>query len=108
MRSNVDPAFVRRLEFVVEFEEPGRDERRALWEVHLPPEAPVDDDVNLDDLADLYAVPGALIRNAAVAAAFLAAADGGSISDVHLVRAMRREYQKSGRAFPGAPAGTTA
>jgi hypothetical protein len=108
MRSNVDPAFVRRLEFVVEFEEPSRDERRALWEVHLPPEAPVDDDVSLDDLAELYAVPGALIRNAAVAAAFLAADDGGSISHAHLVRAMRREYQKSGRAFPGRPAGTTA
>jgi len=43
-----------------------------------------------------------LIRNAAVAG-FLAAADGQPISRHHFVRAIRREYDKSGRAFPGSP-----
>jgi hypothetical protein len=50
-------------------------------------------------------VVGGFIRNAAVAAAFLAATDGSEITRHHLVRAVRREYEKAGRAFPGVPVG---
>ena len=50
---------------------------------------------------------GGVIRNAAVAAAFLAAAEGSAITRHHLVRAIQREYEKSGRTFPGMPAGRT-
>jgi len=107
-RQNVDPAFIRRLEFVVEFEEPGPREREALWRCHLPQEAPLDRDISLAELASLYPVVGGVIRNAAVAAAFMAAAEGSSITTKHLVRAMRREYEKSGRPFPGTPFGVTA
>jgi ATPase family protein associated with various cellular activities (AAA) len=108
LRHNLDPAFVRRLEFVVEFEEPGLVERRALWRCHLPEQAPLADDVRLDELAEQFAVVGALIRNAAVSAGFLAVADGGRITQTHILRSLRREYQKAGRAFPGLPAGSTA
>jgi hypothetical protein len=108
LRQNIDPAFLRRLEFVLEFEEPGPVERRALWQCHFPPVAPLADDVNLHELAALYPVVGGLIRNAAVAAAFLAAAEGTPITRSHVVRAVRREYDKSGRAFPGLPAGMPA
>jgi SpoVK/Ycf46/Vps4 family AAA+-type ATPase len=107
LRQNVDPAFIRRLEFVVDFDEPGPAEREALWRCHLPPEAPLAPDVDLLELVGLYPIVGALIRNAAVAAGFLAAAEGGPITRSHLVRAVRREYEKSGRAFPGVPAGVS-
>ena len=105
LRQNMDPAFVRRLEFVVAFEEPGREERLALWRCHLPPGAPLASDVDLAELAALYPMVGGLIRNAAVAAAFLAAADGGVITRSHFVRAIRREHEKAGKAFPGLPTG---
>ena len=85
-------------------------ERRALWRCHLPQGVPLADDVNLAEMAGLYPIVGGLIRNAAVAAGFLAASDGGeqaTITRSHLVRAVRREYEKSGRAFPGVPAGMT-
>jgi SpoVK/Ycf46/Vps4 family AAA+-type ATPase len=108
LRQNIDPAFTRRLEFVVDFEEPGPHERVALWQGHLPPGAPLADDVNLRELASLYPVVGGFIRNAAVAAAFLAATEGTPITRSHIVRAIRREYEKSGRAFPGLPAGIAA
>jgi len=62
--------------------------------------------VNLYEFAALYPVVGGFIRNASVAAAFLAAADGCRIGRNHFLRAIRREYEKSGRAFPGFPAGT--
>lgn len=106
LRQNIDPAFLRRLEFVVDFDEPDREERHRLWRCHVPSEDLLEGDVNLVEFASLYAVVGGFIRNAAVAAAFLAAADGGKIGRGHLLKAIRREYEKSGKAFPGMPAGT--
>jgi hypothetical protein len=107
LKQNIDNAFLRRLEFVIEFEPPGVDEREALWRCHLPPTAPLAPDVDLRQLAALYPITGGLIRNAAVAAAFLAAAAGSPIGRPHLIAAIAREYDKSGKAFPGAPAGVT-
>jgi SpoVK/Ycf46/Vps4 family AAA+-type ATPase len=105
LRQNVDPAFLRRLELVIDYDEPDRVQREALWKVHVPGGAPLAQDADLAELAALYPVNGGFIRNAAVAAAFLAASEGAAISRLHFVRAIRREYQKSGRAFPGYPAG---
>jgi hypothetical protein len=105
LKQNIDPAFLRRLEFVIELEQPGIAEREALWRCHLPPHAPLAADVDLAELAALYPISGGLVRNAAVAAAFLAAAAGSAITRAHLVGAIAREYAKSGKAFPGAPAG---
>jgi hypothetical protein len=103
LRKNIDPAFIRRLDFVVEFPEPSAREREELWRKHIPERAPVGPDVDLRELAARYPVVGAWIRNASVAAAFLAAAAGGTITQNHLVSATRREYEKSGRAYPGDP-----
>jgi len=102
-RQNIDAAFLRRLEFVIDFQEPDREERVALWKCHLPPDVPMAEDVNLYELAALYPVVGGVIRNAAVAAGFLAARDGVPIDRLHFVHAIRREYAKAGRSFPGAP-----
>jgi hypothetical protein len=104
-KQNIDAAFTRRLEFGVDFDEPDREQRFRLWRTHIPPGAPLAADVNLYELAALYPVVGGFIRNAAVAAAFLAATDGSEITRHHLVRAVRREYEKAGRAFPGVPVG---
>ena len=106
LRANVDPAFTRRLEAVVTFEEPGLPERVALWRCHIPSTAPLAGDLDIEELATLFPVVGGVIRNAAVAAAFLAASDGGRIRREHVIRAIQREYEKHGRAFPAIP-GTT-
>jgi SpoVK/Ycf46/Vps4 family AAA+-type ATPase len=106
LRDNIDAAFTRRLEFVVEFDEPTERDREALWRTHLPENAPLDEDVHLGELASLYPIVGGHIRNASVAAGFLASAANAPITRADLVRAVQREYEKAGRAFPGAPAGT--
>ncbi|MFO7567701.1 MAG: ATP-binding protein [Enhygromyxa sp.] len=103
LRRNIDAAFMRRLEFVIDYELPSRAERLQLWRVHLPGGAPLSADVALRELADFYPLAGGLIRNAAVAAAFLAAETDGPITRAHLLRAIRREYEKTGAAFPGTP-----
>ena len=108
LKQNIDAAFTRRMEFILDFEEPGPAERAALWQCHLPPDAPYEPDFSVAELAAHFPVVGGVIRNAAVAAAFLAAADGTAITRRHAVRALRREYDKAGRAFPGLPSGMPA
>ncbi len=105
LRQNIDAAFVRRLEFVIEYTEPDRDQRSQLWKRHVPAGAPIASDVNYNELAALYPVVGGVIRNAAVAAAFRAAAEGMPLGRDHFIHAIRREYEKAGKAFPGRPAG---
>jgi hypothetical protein len=102
LRQNIDPAFIRRIEFAIDFDSPNSEERLALWKVHVPRSAPLANDVNLEELAANYPVVGAFIRNAATAAGFLAAANDKIIKQDHFIQAIRREYVKSGRAFPGA------
>jgi SpoVK/Ycf46/Vps4 family AAA+-type ATPase len=103
LRANIDVAFIRRMDFVVEFPLPDAQGRVELWTRHLPPMATADD-VDVEGLARLYAVPGAWIRNAAIAAAYGAAAEHGEITQPHLVAAIRREYAKASLPFPGEPA----
>ena len=112
LRQNMDVAFARRLEFVVAFDPPDEAARLALWRAHLPPTAPLADDVDLRSIAALYELSGALIRNAALAAAFLAAAEPAPerrvIDPSHLTHAIRREHVKAGLAYPGPVPGAPA
>jgi hypothetical protein len=108
LKQNIDPAFLRRLEFVVEFDPPGVAERAALWRCHLPATAPLGPCVDLQQLAALYPITGGMIRNASVAAAFRAAAAATPVTQALLVAAVAREYEKSGKSFPGIPPGMPA
>lgn len=101
LRQNLDVAFGRRLEFVIPFDLPGPDERRRLWRAHLPCAAPLAADVELDQLAAFYPISGALIRNAALGAAYLAADQDEPIGAGHFAHAVHREYRKAGLAYPG-------
>jgi len=97
MRGNIDDAFLRRLDGVIEFPLPGEAERLTIWQCSLPADAPRAADVDLGFLARKYKLAGGNIRNIAVAAAFLAAAEGGPITMRHFIGAVRREYQKLGK-----------
>ena len=97
LRANMDDAFLRRLDALVEFPFPEAADRRRLWRRLVPPEAPVADDVDLDVLADRFRLTGGSIRNCSVSAAFLAADEGGSITMQHLLRAIAQELRKQGR-----------
>jgi SpoVK/Ycf46/Vps4 family AAA+-type ATPase len=96
LRSNMDEAFTRRLQFVVEFPFPEEADRAAIWRVHFPSEAPRDEGIDFGALARLR-LAGGNIKNIVLSAAFLAAAEGASIGMPHLLAAARREVQKLGR-----------
>jgi AAA+ superfamily predicted ATPase len=97
LKMNLDEAFMRRMHFVVDFPLPEEDDRRRIWQAMLPAELPLADDVDLDFMARKFKIAGANIRNIALSAAFLAAADGQVVKMNHLIQATRREFQKIGR-----------
>jgi SpoVK/Ycf46/Vps4 family AAA+-type ATPase len=94
LRSQLDQAFLRRLQLVVEFPKPQVAERVRLWRVLLPPRAPLADDIDLEQLAQAVNLTGGQIRNAALYAAYLAAADDTAIHLRHIATAIWRELSK--------------
>ncbi|MFM8530973.1 MAG: ATP-binding protein, partial [Ilumatobacteraceae bacterium] len=95
LAGNVDQAFQRRLQAMIEFPTPDRTARLALWNLHLPMAA-TNGEVSHDELADIP-MSGGNVRNIAVAAVFLAAAEGEVVGREHLRIALRRELRKLGR-----------
>ncbi|KAB8198672.1 AAA family ATPase [Lysobacter maris] len=96
---NMDEAFVRRLRFIVPFTVPDRTQRLAIWQRLLPARTPRSDDIDLERLADGIELSGGYLRNIAVSAAYLAAAEDVAVGMRHLSAATQREYAKVGRVF---------
>jgi hypothetical protein len=97
LRANLDDAFTRRIDVIVDFPTPEEDARLALWRMHLPPQVPQADDLDLPFLASRFRLAGGNIRNVCLTAAFLAADEAGTVAMGHLIRATEREYRKLGR-----------
>jgi Winged helix domain, variant/ATPase family associated with various cellular activities (AAA) len=97
LRANLDEAFLRRLDVIVDFPMPGEEYRLRLWDLHLPAAVPRADDLDLPFLAAAFKLSGGNIRNICVAAAFFAAADDRPVTMLDLIRGTEREYQKLGR-----------
>jgi SpoVK/Ycf46/Vps4 family AAA+-type ATPase len=97
LRKNMDDAFARRMHFALEFPMPEEPDRYRIWKNVFPPEAPIAADANLAFMARQFKITGGNIKNIALGAAFLAAENGGHITMGNLVRATKREYQKTGK-----------
>ena len=93
-----DPGVMLKFQFVIDFPLPDAAARSRLWRLYLPVRAPIDRDVDTDDLAKNFELAGGQIRNAALHAAFLAAGDSSSITSKHLIRAIKAELSKSGNS----------
>ncbi|MEV0679707.1 ATP-binding protein [Actinosynnema sp. NPDC050436] len=96
LRANLDEAFTRRLDVVVDFPVPEPDLRRVLWDKCLGRTAPRAE-VDLDFLSSAFELAGGHIRSAAVTAAYLAAGAGRPVGMAEVVGAVAREYRKLGR-----------
>lgn len=99
--SAIDETFRRRLSFRIEFPKPESDERERTWRAIMPREAQLAADVDFAELAHRYQMTGGYIRNAALRAAFFAAADGTAITGEHLRRAAALEMASIGNVVGG-------
>jgi SpoVK/Ycf46/Vps4 family AAA+-type ATPase len=97
---NIDTAFQRRMDVVVDFVPPQADERWAIWQLHMPDDCAVRADF-LARVAAQCALTGGQIRNAALLSTLLAVSDGsGRVRNRHLDAAVRAEYRKAGAVCP--------
>ena len=99
LAQNMDPAFLRRFDHVIDFPAPAADLRRALWDRGLQGRAPVSGDVDLGLLAERFDLTGAEIRNCWLDAAYRAAARGGAIDMEVLLQAVAAELLKQGKVL---------
>ncbi len=97
LRANIDEAFTRRLDAIIDFPAPTPELRKSLWLRCLAPPLPVDDDLDLDFLADSFELAGGNIRSASTTAAYLAAAEGSAVTMTQVIAAVEQEYRKLGR-----------
>ena len=92
MKASLDPAFLRRLRFIVQFPFPDAALRAEIWRRIFPKDTPTEK-IDLVKLSRLN-VAGGNIRNVAMNAAFLAAEANEPVRMNHLLRAARSEYAK--------------
>ena len=97
LRSNLDEAFARRLDAIIDFPEPEEEHRFRLWDRCLGPLVPRGEDLDLGFLARSFKLSGGNIRNITMTAAYLAADAGVPVCMTHLALATQREYRKLGR-----------
>src|SRR5262249_5075345 len=94
---DMDEAFLRRFQMIVDFPLPTEADRLRIWDGMLPRDAAREPEIDLHPLARDYEVSGGEIKNAVLAAAYAAAAEQKAIGIVHLKRALKRKLIKSGK-----------
>jgi AAA+ superfamily predicted ATPase len=99
-KEDLDPAFLRRLRFVVDFLRPGPQERLAIWRLALAEQTPSGEpllgDIDFEALSEHLPLTGAGIKSAALAAAFLARGESRLIEMRDVLAAAKRELAKHG------------
>lgn len=101
-KHNIDPAFFRRMKYIVEFQFPDPDTREMLWRTTIPKGTPLADDVDIRFIAERFEFVGGNIKNCILNAAFLAAADPeseGKVGMKHYLNAIKYEFVKTGKVF---------
>lgn len=96
MGTSLEPAMLRRFDLVLELTLPDASTRRKLWNRIETSQVPLSNDVDLDLLAERFELAGGHIRQAILSAAYEAVKDN-SVTQMHLLRAVAREYVKLGR-----------
>ena len=99
-KENLDEAFTRRFQSMINFPLPNAQERERLWMGSLPSELELGDDVDVAAIAKRYDIAGGSIINVVGYAALMALNEGnGVLTASHVREGVRKEYRKEGRNF---------
>ncbi|MCF0074350.1 ATP-binding protein [Dyadobacter sp. CY261] len=98
-RNNMDIAFTRRFQAMVNFVMPTAAERVLLWRQTLPTTIETSPDLSVEELATHFELTGASILNIVQLATIQALANAQPLSKQLLVQEIRKEYAKEGRTM---------
>jgi hypothetical protein len=102
-KNAIDPAFMRRIRFIVKFPFPNEKSREQIWSRIFPPETPTNG-LDIHRLGKLN-ITGGHIRNIALNASFLAADQDIPVNMDHIKQAAQLEYNKLERPLTSAEIG---
>lgn len=97
--SNVDEAFMRRINYVIHFPVPSADTRKKIWQSMLPTAPDISRGIDFDYIAENFEITGGVIKNIVISAAFLAAAESRPISMKHIIKALYYDRGKQGKTI---------
>lgn len=98
LAKNLDQAFSRRLQYIVEFPRPDEGSRERIWKGMFNEKAPLGGDVDFNFLARQFSNTGGDIKNIVLDAAMMAADTDKKIIDMPLLlRASARQMVKQGK-----------
>ncbi len=93
--ANIDPAFLRRIRYVIRYENPDEGLRREIWEGCLTEGLP-HEEIDLDYLASQFeSFTGSIIKTVFLNACAYAAGRGEVLGMAHLVHSIRQELEKT-------------
>jgi AAA+ superfamily predicted ATPase len=98
MKSNIDSSFTRRFNSIIEFENPGMEERERLWQNYIPKSIKVEKDISIKEIARKYEITGANIVNVIQYAGLQTLKrDSDKIAYNDLIKGIQKEYFKEGK-----------
>ena len=98
MKSNIDSAFTRRFNTMIQFENPGPAERLKLWKNYFPAKATADKNLNIKQIARDYEITGANIVNIIHYAGLQAMKKNSEkIYQSEIIKGIQKEYEKEGK-----------
>lgn len=99
-KANIDDAFIRRFQSVVQFPMPKPPERLRIWQEAFPRQARLESQIEIGKIAEKYDLAGGTIMNVVRHASLMALSRSGNeilLSDVQ--EGIQREFLKEGRAI---------
>ena len=92
-KGNIDPAFMRRIRYVVHFDKPDEEIRRQIWQGCLKDTVPYKD-IDVEYLASQFdTYTGSIIKTIFLNACTMAAGDG-NLTMKHIIHAIKQEMEK--------------
>ncbi len=99
-KSNIDTAFTRRFQSMIEFETPTYKERLLLWQNNLPKHIALQNTISLETLSKKYPITGASIVNIVQYACLKTIAGKyNEIQHSFILEGIKKEYLKEGKTI---------
>ena len=98
-QARIDPAFMRRFDFVIPFRAPEVGERLRLWAAHLPSDHGLSA-AQLGAVAEACTLAGGQIRNVVLDAVSAGLSRGRAVDAELLFESLQREYRRGGGLCP--------
>jgi len=96
---NIDKAFFRRINYVINFPFPDFNSRKLIWQNIFPKEAPLDKNIDFNYLSSQFELSGGSIKNIAVNSAFIAAKNNTKINMSNILKSVKYELTKQGKVL---------